>query len=154
MVRAEIRYWACCLFCIMDNPELVRDESIGSLLRGILTDLRTLIREEIALARVELREQAGRVRAAAISYGIMAAALGMGTIFLLVAAATAISDVLAWPLWAGFLTVAVVLGVIGFVAMASGHKQLDRVRAVPPATVSTLKENAAWFAKRISYGRR
>ena len=69
----------------MDNPELVRDESIGSLLRGILTDLRSLIREEIALARVELREQAGRARAAAVSYGIMAAALGMGAIFLLVA---------------------------------------------------------------------
>jgi len=138
----------------MDNPELVRDESIGSLLRGILTDLRSLIREEIALARVELREQAGRVRAAAVSYGIMAAALGMGGIFLLVAVATAIADVLEWPIWGGFLAVALFLGVVGFAAMASGHRQLDRVRAVPPATVSTLKENAAWFAKRISYGRR
>lgn len=138
----------------MDNPELVRDESIGSLVRGILTDLRTLIREEIALARVELREQAGRARAAAVSYGIMAAALGMGAIFLLVAVATAISDVFEWPVWGGFLAVALLLGVIGFAAMASGRKQLDRVRAVPTETVSTLKENAAWFAKRISYGRR
>jgi MFS family permease len=138
----------------MENRELVRDESIGSLLRGILNDLRTLIREEISLARVELREQLGRARAAAVSYGIMAAALGIGGIFLLVALATAISDVLEWPLWGGFLTVAVLLGVLGFVAMAAGRKQLDRVRAVPPETVSTLKENAAWFAKRISYGRR
>ena len=33
------------------------DPTIGSLLKGILTDVQTLIREEIALARVELTEQ-------------------------------------------------------------------------------------------------
>ena len=138
----------------MENRELVRDESIGSLVRGVLTDLRTLIREELALARVELREQAGRARAAAVSYGIMAGALGVGTIFLLLAAAMGIADLLEWPVWGGFLTVALLLCLVGFVAMASGRKQLQRLHAVPPETVSTLKENAAWFAKRMSYGRR
>jgi len=138
----------------MDNPELVRGESIGSLMRGILSDLRMLIHEELALARVELQEQAGRARAAAVSFGIMAVALGIGCIFLLMAAATAIADVLEWPVWAGFLTVALLLCVVGLVALASGRKQLRTVRAVAPETVSTLKENAAWFAKRISYGRR
>ena len=44
------------------DPEVVRHETIGGLIRGILTDLKTLIREEIALARVEIREQAGRAR--------------------------------------------------------------------------------------------
>jgi uncharacterized membrane protein YqjE len=138
----------------MDNPELVRGESIGSLVRGILADLRTLIHEEIALARVELREQAGRARAAAVSYAIMAGALAIGAIFLLAAAAMGISDVLEWPVWAGFLTVALLLCVVGFAALASGRNQLNRLHAVPPETVSTLKENAAWLAKRMSYGRK
>jgi len=35
----------------MENPDFVQ-ESTGSLIRGILNDVRTLIREEIALARV------------------------------------------------------------------------------------------------------
>ena len=56
----------------MANGDFVQD-SIGSLIRGILSDLRALIREEIALARVEIREQAGRAKAAALSFGIAAA---------------------------------------------------------------------------------
>jgi Putative Actinobacterial Holin-X, holin superfamily III len=138
----------------MEKSDLVRGESIGTLVRGILNDVRTLIREEIALARVELREHAGRARAAAVSYGIMAGALGVGALFLLIACAMGIADLFEWPTWAGFLSLALLLCVVGFVAMAAGRKQLHKVRAVPPETVSTLKENAAWFAKRISYGRR
>jgi uncharacterized membrane protein YqjE len=138
----------------MDKPELVRDESIGNLVRGILTDLRTLLHEEIALARIELREQAGRARSAAVSYGIMAAALGIGSVFLLVAAAVGIADLFEWPAWAGFLAVALLLCAVGLAALASGRKQLHRVHAVPPQTVSTLKENARWLAKRISYARK
>ena len=87
------------------DPEVVRHETIAGLIRGILTDLKTLIREEIALARVEVREQAGRARAAALSFGLAAAALLFGVAFLLIAIATAIADQLGWPLWAGFLIV-------------------------------------------------
>ena len=132
------------------DPEVVHHETFGGLIRGILMDLRTLIREEIALARVEIREQAGRARAAALSFGMAAAALLFGATFLLVALATAIADVLGWPLWAGFLAVAVLLSLIGFVALSSGRKQLRRFHAVPQETVTTLKENSEWIAKRLS----
>lgn len=134
----------------MEHAHLGRTESIGSLVRGILMDLRTLVREEIALARVEIREQAGRARAAAVSFGIAAAALVFGGAFLLVALATAIADLLEWPVWAGFLVVAALLSLIGFITLASGRKQLQNVHAVPPETVSTLKENSEWIAKRLS----
>lgn len=132
------------------DPEVVRHETIGGLIRGILTDLRTLIREEIALARVEIREQAGRARAAALSFGLAAGALLFGIAFLLVAAATAIAELLAWPVWAGFLVVAVLLSLIGVVSLASGRKQLATFHAVPQETVTTLKENSEWIAKRLS----
>ncbi len=128
----------------------MQPESIGSLIRGILMDLRTLIREEIALARVEIREQAGRARAAAVSFGIAAAALLFGGTFLLIALATAIADLLNWPVWAGFLVVAVLLSLIGFVTLSAGRKKLQTVRAVPEETISTVKENSEWIAKRLS----
>ena len=76
----------------MASPHLVQGESFGSLLRGILADLRLLLWEEIALARVELREQAGRARAAAISLCVACGALAIGFVFLLVALASAIAD--------------------------------------------------------------
>ncbi len=138
----------------MENPDLVRGESFGGLVRGILMDLRMLVREELALARVELREQAGRARAAAISFGVMAAALAFGAIFLLVAAAIGIADLLDWPAWAGFLTVALLLTLLGIVALASGRRAMRKVRVMPEETVSTVKENAAWIAKRLSSDRK
>jgi MFS family permease len=134
----------------MANADLSPGESFGSLIRGILTDLRTLVREEIALARVEIREQAGRARAAAISFGIAAAALLFGGTFLLIAVATAIADLLDWPVWAGFLVVAVLLSLVGVVTLSAGRRKLAEVHAMPTETVTTLKENSEWIAKRLS----
>jgi len=124
------------------------------LLRGIVNDLGTLIREEIALARVEIREQAGKARMAAMSFGIAAAALLFGATFLLIALATAIADVLEWPVWSGFLIVAVVLSGLGMVMLSSGRKQLQTFHPIPEETVSTLKENSEWIAKRLSSGQK
>src|SRR5919106_3462963 len=108
--------------------------------------IRGLIREEIALARVEIREQAGRAKAAAVSFGAAAGALLFGGVFLLIALATAIADLLNWPVWAGFFVVALVLAVGGFVMIASGRKQLQSFHAVPTETISTLKEKSEWIA--------
>jgi uncharacterized membrane protein YqjE len=134
----------------MADPGQVQGESIRGLLRGILTDIQQLIREEVALARIEIREQAGRARAAAVSFGIAAASLAFGGIFLLVALATAIADMLDWPVWAGFLVVSVLLSIVGFVTLSSGRRQMQNVHAVPRETISTLKENSEWIAKRLS----
>jgi len=133
----------------MANPDFVQ-ESTGSLIRGILNDLRTLIREEIALARAEMREQAGRARAAALSFGIAAAALAFGAIFLLIAVALGIANLLGWPAWTGFLIMALLLCIGGYFTLSSGRKQLASIHAVPEETVTTLKENSEWIAKRLS----
>jgi hypothetical protein len=138
----------------MANHELVQTESIGGLMRGILADLRTLIREEIALARVELNEQVGRARGAAIAFGVTAIALLLGAIFLLAAAATALADVMNWPSWTVFLGLAILLSAVGFVMLSSGRKQLHEMTSAPVETVTTMKENAAWIAKRLSFGRK
>ena len=132
------------------DPELAQHETFGGLIRGILTDLKTLLHEEIALARIEIREQAGKARAAALSFGIAAAGLLFGLAFLLIAIATAISDQLGWPAWAGFLIVGLLLSIVGFVSFAVGRKRIRTVQAIPTETVTSLKENSEWIAKRLS----
>jgi hypothetical protein len=132
------------------DPDVAQHETFGGLISGILTDLKTLLREEIALARVEIREQAGKARAAALSFGMAAGALLFGAAFLLIALAMAIAELAGWPLWAGFLIVAVLLSVIGFIALSSGRRKLRTFHAIPEQTVTTLKENSEWIAKRLS----
>jgi protein-S-isoprenylcysteine O-methyltransferase Ste14 len=134
--------------------ELGYRESIGDLLKGILGDIRQLIRDEIALARVEMREQAGRAKLAAGALGAAVVALAFGGTFLLVAIAIGVADLLNWPVWAGFLVVALSLGIAGMVMLAAGRRRLRSVRAVPEQTVQTLKENSEWIAKRLSSVRR
>jgi uncharacterized membrane protein len=136
------------------DPHITETESLGGLIRGILMDLRTLIREEISLARVEIGEQATRARAAAMSFGIAAGALVLGGVFLLIAIAMGIAELLHWPVWAGFLSVAGLLAIIGYATLSSGRRQMRTVHAVPEATVTTLKENSEWIAKRLTSERR
>ena len=132
------------------EPAFTPDASISSLLKGIVTDLQALLREELALARVEFTEQATRAKTAAMSFGIAAMALAFGGVFLLIASALGISDAFAWPAWAGFLIVAIVLALVGFIAYAMARRRLHAVNVVPVETVTTLKENSAWIAKRLS----
>lgn len=132
------------------QPQMSHEPSIPDLIRGILQDLRLLVREEIALARVELREQAGRAKAAAFSIGVAAASLAGAGLFILFAMAFGIAELFAWPIWAGFLAVAVLLGITGVVAAVAGRAQIKRLHPVPEATMRTLKENSEWIAKRLS----
>jgi drug/metabolite transporter (DMT)-like permease len=132
------------------EPTVTPDTSIASLLKGIVADLRMLMREELSLARVELTVQATRAKTAAVSVGIAVAALAAGAIFLLIAIALGIADALLWPVWAGFLFVAIALAVIGLIAYAVARRRLNAVQIVPTETVTTLKENSAWIAKRLS----
>ena len=136
----------------MVNPELGHGETIRGLVRGILTDIRTLIHEEIALARVEIRDQAGRARAAAISFGMAAAALLFAGTFLLIALATAIADS-ARVADLGRLLAVAVRERSRFITLSSGRTQLKNVLAVPPETMSTLKENSECVAQRLSSNR-
>jgi protein-S-isoprenylcysteine O-methyltransferase Ste14 len=134
--------------------ELLHNDSIGSLVRGVLMDIRDLMREEVALARVEIREQAGRAKLAAASLGAAAVALAFGGTFLLVAIAVGLADLLDWPVWTGFLIVALLLSVGGLVMLSSGRKKLRSVQPVPEETVQTLKENSEWLKRRLSSANR
>jgi hypothetical protein len=63
------------------------------------------------------------------------------------------SGILRGAVWlppAHGLAVAVLLSAAGWFTLASGRSQLRNVHPVPPETMSTLKENSEWIAKRLS----
>jgi hypothetical protein len=117
-------------------------------------DIRDLMREELALARIEIREQAGRAKLAAASLGAAVVALAFGGTFLLVAIAVGLADLLDWPVWTGFLIVALLLSIGGMLMLSSGRKKLRSVQPVPEETVRTLKENSEWLKRRLSSANR
>jgi hypothetical protein len=115
-------------------------ESVGGLVRGALDDIRDLLREEMALARAELRAEVSKLSAAGMQFGIAAVSLWFAGMFILVALALGIAALFAWPAWTGFAAIGVLLAVAGAVMAINGRRKIRSVQAMP-RTVESLKEN-------------
>jgi Flp pilus assembly protein TadB len=116
------------------------EASIGELMRGALADARELIREEIALARAEIRGELRKASGAAVGFGVAALALWFALFCFTVALALGMSALFEWPVWAGFAAVALLLGIVGALGYAAGRRAVTAVQPLP-RTVHTLKEN-------------
>lgn len=134
-----------------DDP---RTDSLSGTIGKIVDDVRELFREEVALARAELRQEIGELSAAAIRFAAGAAAGGLALFFLLLAIAQGFAMLVHWPIWAGYFAMAVVLGIGAAAAVQSARGKARAVSAVPPQTVETLKETKEWIQGRMSSERR
>jgi len=121
--------------------------SIPVLVRGLLDDARDLIREELQLARAEIREEISQVQYAAIAFAIAAAVGLMGAMLLSVAIGGAIAYFLRWPPWAGYGITAILFLAAGWGLCLYGRGRLRAVRAMPETT-GTIKENLAWMQNK------
>ncbi len=130
--------------------ERERDASVSQLLSGIVGDAQTLVRQEIALARQEIREEISEAKSAGIKFGIAGAVLAIGGLLLVLTLAQGIADLFDWPTWAGYGLVGVVLAVAGYVLLSSAQKQIKNVNPVPEKTVETMKENVEWIKDRTT----
>ena len=130
--------------------ERERDTSVSQLLSGIVGDAQTLVRQEIALARQEIREEIDEAKSAGIKFGIAGAVLAIGGLLLVLTLAQGIADLLNWPVWAGYGLVGLVLAIVGYVMLSSAQKQIKEVKPVPEKTVETLKENVEWIKDRTT----
>jgi hypothetical protein len=116
------------------------EASVTGLIRGALDDARELFREELALARAELRTEMGKVAASAVRFGIAGVALWFAAMFLLVTLALGATALFEWPAWAGFGVLALLLGTVGAVLLVLGRSAIREVRPLP-RTVQSVKEN-------------
>jgi uncharacterized membrane protein YqjE len=123
------------------------DPSLGELFGTLTSDLGELVRSEMELARVEIREEAAKAGRAAglLAAGGLIAYLGLG--LLAMAAAWGLAEVVDAG-WA-FLIVGLVVAAIGAVVVIKGRDQLREVRPVPDETVETLKEDARWARAQV-----
>lgn len=126
------------------------DASLATLLSGIVGDAQELVRQEIALARQEMREEISAAKNASIALAIAGAVLAIGGLFLLVTLALGLADLLNWPAWAGFGLVGLVAAIAGAVMLSSARQRLQHIHPVPERTVETMKENIEWIKDRTT----
>ena len=111
--------------------------SLGDLLGDVTRDMSTLMRQEVELAKVELKQSATR---AGKGSGMLAGA-GVAGHFVLVF----LSLALWWALgqwmglgWSG-VVVAIIWGIVAAVLASTGRKELKAIKGLPQ-TAETLQE--------------
>ena len=117
--------------------ESLGDRSLGELISEVTTDLSTLMRQELELAKAELQQTATRAGKGAGMLGGAAVAGYFVLLFVSVALWWAIGTAtgLGWSA----VIVAVIWAVIGAVLYAAGRKSLKSVRGLP-RTTDTVKK--------------
>lgn len=116
------------------------ERPLGELFSDLTRSVQVLIRKEVELAKVELKEQTSRATKGAT----MLVVGGVGALFALLllsfAAAWGLAEVI--PTGFAFLIVGVVYLLVAVPLLLAGKKKLAEVNPVPRQAVETLKQDA------------
>lgn len=118
--------------------------SLGELVGEVTRDMSTLMRQELALAKAEVKESASQSAKGAGLLGGAGYAAGMAVLFLSVALWAALA-LLVGEAWSAVI-VAVIWAVIGGILFAVGRSQLKKVQGAPQ-TAATLQEIPEAFTR-------
>lgn len=121
--------------------------SVASLVGGIISDAQDLLRQEIALARQEVREELSKTKAVAISFGIGTCIAAAGSVLL----CFMLVHLLHWfgngqiALWGCYGIVGSLLALGGAALILQARNTAQQIDFVPRQTVETMKENVQWI---------
>jgi tetrahydromethanopterin S-methyltransferase subunit C len=112
--------------------------SVGELVGQVSRDLSTLMRQEVQLAKAELKQEAVKSGKAAGMFGGAGFAGYMVLLFVSIAAWWGLAQVVNHAVAA--LIVALIWAVIGAVLYTMGRRQVRELHPVPQRTAETLQE--------------
>jgi hypothetical protein len=132
----------------MNEIRRTEERPLGELFSDLVTETTTLVRNEVALAKVEITQKATKVGrnigslvvGGAIAYAALLA-LGAATIMLLSR---------AMPGWVAALIVGLIVAGVAWLLISKAVTELKRTELTPQETVESLKEDAQWIKDQIS----
>ena len=125
------------------RAEELHDRPIGELLKQLANETTTLVRQELDLAKAEMREKAGKAGPGFGMWGAAGAtgllALGSLTAFLILALDGAM------PNWLAALVVCLFWAAVAGVLYLRGKRRVEEAGSpVPEKTIETVKEDVQW----------
>ena len=121
--------------------------SLGQMFADLSRETRTLVQQEIQLAKTELAEKASRMgKGAALIVG--GGLLAYGGLLAIVAAVVLVLITFGLPAWAGALLGGIVIAGAGYLLIRSGLAALRPQELTPRQTIETLKEDAQWVKRQ------
>jgi len=143
-------------FTEVDDPRSqddLHDQPVGTLLKQLATDIATLVRLELDLAKTETRQTARKAApgVAMIAGAVLVALLALGalTAFLILALDGVV------PNWLAALIVTGVYAAIAAVLYTLGKQRIDEAGSpAPQQTIETLKEDVEWAKHPTTFAKR
>ena len=133
----------------MQQQKMVKEErSLGDLFSELMSETSTLVRQEVALAQVEMTAKATKA-GKNIGYLVVGGAVGYAALLVVLAAVVIILGNFI-PLWASALVVAAIVGVVAFMLISSALAELRKADPVPREAVESIKEDAKWLKDQVT----
>ena len=133
-------------------PNGETDRPLGELFADLTRSLQVLLRKEVELAKVEVKEQATRAGKAGAMMAGTAVTGFLALLLLSFAAAWGLAE--GVPTWLGFLAVGLLYGVIAALLLVVGKRKFQTVNPVPRQTVETIREDVEVAKTSLSRGAR
>ncbi|HEU5148862.1 MAG TPA: phage holin family protein [Iamia sp.] len=130
-----------------DEP-LRAERSLPELLSELTGDMTRLFRDEVELAKEELKQEGRKAGRAGAAFGAAAVVGLLAGVALVMFLGFALDSFL--PTWLAFLIVTIVLGAIAAALGVQGRNKAREIDPVPEQTIETLEEDAQWLSERRS----
>lgn len=124
---------------------------ILELVTGILHDATDMISKEMMAARLEMREELGKVKATAMLMGMGAVALMIGGILLALALVYLLQEFSGLELWICYAIVGALISGMGLMVLYVGKQRAAATNLVPTESIEKAKEDARWITRRVKY---
>jgi hypothetical protein len=118
------------------------EPSLAALLGGIVNDAKDLLVQEVALTKLEVRDELRKAKIAALTLGIGIGVAAVGGTLLSVMLVHVLAVFTEIPLWGCYGIVGSGLVVLGGVVLAVGKTTAEELDGVPQQTGETRKESA------------
>ncbi len=123
------------------------DRSLGELFAELSRETSTLVRQEMALAKVELGQKGSQLGKDIGFLAIGGAVAYAGLLVIIAALIIILANFIPW--WVSALLVGLVVAGIGYALVQKGLSALKKENLAPRQTLATLKEDKEWAKEQV-----
>jgi len=131
----------------MNENRSMDNKPLGDLFSDLATEMSSLVRQEVALAKVEVGQKAKYV-GRNVGYLVVGGAVAYAALLAIIAGIIMLLDKVM-PNWGASLLVGVLVAGIGWLLIGKALSALQQADVTPRQTVETLKEDATWMKQQI-----
>src|SRR5687768_2215081 len=124
------------------------ERPLGELFSDLVTETTTLVRNEVALAKVEITQKATKI-GTNIGSLVIGGAIGYAALLAFCAATILLLDRIM-PAWLAALLVGAIVACVAWMLISKAVTALRNMDMKPQETIESVKEDAQWIKDQIS----